>query len=268
MAHYRLRLLVLFAVGGAGVCGPAAAQAGAQPSAQPRPEDTEIWEPKPPVVTPGAFAGQAPPSDAVVLFDGTSLDEWTATRGNGPAGWTLQDGLMTVNKAAGDIQTRRSFGNYQLHLEWRVPAGTTGEGQSRGNSGVFLATTPRGEAGYELQILDSYGNETYVNGMAGSIYKQAIPLANPIRAPGEWNEYDVIWTAPTFTASGELATPAKVSVFFNGVVVQDGFVLPGDTRYVGTPAYAAHGETAIRLQAHGDPSPPISFRNIWVRPLP
>ena len=245
-----------------------AAQAGPPAGPQPQPEDTEIWEPKPPVVTPGPFVERPPPSDATILFDGTNLDAWVAARGGGPAGWTLEDGVMTVNKATGDIQTRESFGNYQIHLEWRVPAGTTGEGQSRGNSGLFMAVTAPGDSGYELQILDSYENETYVNGMAGSVYKQAIPLANPTRPPGEWNEYDVIWTAPTFTETGELATPAQVTAIFNGVVVQDGYVLTGDTRYIGTPAYAAHGPTPIRLQAHGDPSPPISFRNIWLRRLP
>lgn len=268
MTHDRIRTLIISALLIAAAESPVAAQAGGQPGAQPRPEDTEIWEPKPPVVTPGDFVGRAPPSDAVILFDGTDLDEWVATRGGGPAGWTVQDGVVTVNKASGDIQTRRSFGSYQIHLEWRVPAGTTGEGQSRGNSGLFLAGLSGPDSGYELQILDSFGNETYVNGMAGSIYKQAIPLANPTRAPGEWNEYDVIWNAPTFTPAGELATPAEVTVFFNGVVVQDGFVLRGDTRYIGTPSYTAHGPAPIRLQAHGDPSPPISFRNIWVRPLP
>lgn len=265
MLHDRVRLLLLVAALTAGGTSSGFAQGGGAGGAQPRPEDTEIWEPKPPVVTPGAYVERRPPSDAIVLFDGSTLNEWVATRGGGPAGWTLDGGVMTVNKPAGDIQTRRSFQNYQIHLEWRVPAGTTGEGQSRGNSGLFLST---GGDGYELQILDSYRNETYVNGMAGSIYKQAIPLANPMRAPGEWNEYDVVWTAPTFNASGELETPAQVTAFLNGVVVLDRFVLQGDTRYIGTPRYTAHGPTPIRLQAHGDPSPPISFRNIWVRPLP
>ena len=265
MLHDRFGLVLLVAVMTAVAQRPGAAQAPAQGGSQPRPEDTEVWEPKPPVVTPGPYVERRPPSDAIVLLDGSNLDEWVATRGGGAPGWTLENGVMIVNKPAGDIQTRRSFTNYQIHLEWRVPAGTTGEGQSRGNSGLFLST---GGSGYELQILDSYGNETYVNGMAGSIYKQAIPLANPMRAPGEWNEYDVIWTAPTFTASGELDTPAQVTAILNGVVVQDRFVLLGDTRYIGTPEYVAHGATPIRLQAHGDPSPPISFRNIWVRPLP
>lgn len=267
MARSPIRRLLLAALLTMIFGSPAEGQINAAGNAQPRPEDTEFWEPKPPVVTPGPFIGRTPPSDAIVLFDGTSLDAWVNTRGRGPAGWTLTDGVMVVNKAAGDIQTRESFSNYQIHLEWRVPAGTTGEGQSRGNSGLFMAAL-EGDSGYELQILDSYENDTYVNGMAGSIYKQAVPLVNPARPPGEWNEYDVIWTAPTFTEAGELATPAQVTVFFNGVVVQDRFVLTGDTRYIGTPEYNPHGPAPIRLQAHGDPSPPISFRNIWLRPLP
>ncbi|MEJ2502987.1 MAG: DUF1080 domain-containing protein [Gemmatimonadota bacterium] len=236
---------------------------------EPAPEDTEVWEPAPPVVDPGPYVpGGAPPSDAIVLFDGTGLDEWVAVDGGGPAGWVVEDGVMTVDKSAGSIETRRRFGSYQIHLEWRVPEGTTGSGQDRGNSGLFLASTGGGDDGYEIQILDSYRNETYVNGMAGSIYKQAIPLANPTRPPGEWQTYDVIWTAPTFADDGSLVSPARVTAFFNGVVVQDDVELAGETLYIGTPGYTAHGDSPIKLQAHGDPSPPISFRNIWVRPLP
>src|SRR5690606_34356994 len=140
---------------------------------QPRPEETEVWEPVPPVVTPGESSA-APPSDAVVLFDGTNLDEWVNTNDKGPAGWTVADGVMTVDKSVGNIETKRTFGSYQLHIEWRIPTGITGEGQSRGNSGIFLASTGEGDAGYEIQVLDSYDNATYVNGMAGSIYKQHI----------------------------------------------------------------------------------------------
>jgi hypothetical protein len=232
------------------------------------PKDTEQWEPKPPVVTPGT-TDAAPPSDAIVLFDGKNLDQWVATRDKGPAKWTVADGLLTVNKPAGNIQTKRSFTNYQLHLEWRVPEKITGEGQGRGNSGVFLAATEGpADAGYEIQILDSYQNETYVNGQAGSIYKQAPPLANANRKPGEWQTYDVIWTAPVFDPAGKLTSPARVTAIHNGVVVQNNFVLTGETRYIGKPQYKAHGPSPIKLQAHGDPSPAISFRNIWVRELP
>jgi hypothetical protein len=249
----------------------ASAPLGAQQDAAnaPRPEDTEVWEPIPPVVRPAPYAGPtAPPSDAIVLFDGTDLDEWVNARDGSPASWTLGEGVMTVNKPTGDIQSRRRFLDYQLHLEWRVPADVTGRDQARGNSGLFLAWNTAINDGYELQILDSYENVTYMNGMAGSIYKQSIPLANPTRAPGEWQTYDVVWTAPRFNDDGSLASPARVTALFNGVLVQNDFALSGVTLYIGTPTYSAHGEAPILLQAHGDPSPPISFRNIWVRPLP
>jgi hypothetical protein len=241
---------------------------GAQERAQ-RSEDTEVWQPVPAVVMPGPSAsGGAPPADALVLFDGSDLDEWVNTRDGAAAGWTLRGGLIIVDKAVGNIQTRRRFGNYQLHLEYRVPEGITGEGQARGNSGLFLAATGEGDRGYELQILDSYDNGTYVNGMAGSVYKQSPPLVNASRAPGEWQVYDVVWTAPTFERDGTLRTPARVTAFFNGVLVQNDFVLRGETVYIGTPRYVAHGDSPIKLQAHGDPSAPIHFRNIWVRELP
>jgi len=234
-----------------------------------RPEATEIWEPAPPVVRPStAGIAARPPSDAIVLFDGTNLDEWVNSRDGEPAGWTVGDGVVTVDKSAGNIETRRRFGSFQLHLEWRVPLAITGAGQSRGNSGLFLASTGSGDGGYELQILDSYGNATYVNGMAGSVYKQSIPLANASLPPGEWQSYDVIWTAPVFAADGSLESPARVTAFFNGVLVQNDFELRGETVYIGAPRYRAHGDSPIKLQAHGDPSPPISFRNVWVRPLP
>ena len=175
---------------------------------------------------------------------------------------------MTVNKSAGNnIETKRSFKNYQLHLEWRIPPGITGADQARGNSGLFLASTGPGDAGYELQILDSYENKTYVNGQAGSIYKQGIPLANAMRKPGEWQTYDVVWTAPTFNADGTVKTPAYVTAFHNGVLVQNHFELKGETLYIGKPEYKKYDTAPIKLQAHGDPSPPISFRNIWIREL-
>lgn len=242
------------------ICGRAAAQAALPP-------ETEVWEPVPRVVTPGAMSSSAPPSDAIILFDGTNLDEWVNTRDGARAAWRVAEGELVVDKAAGNIETRRRFGSYQLHLEWRIPPNVTGEGQARGNSGVFLASTGDGDRGYELQILDSYENATYVNGMAGSLYKQSAPLANASRQPGEWQTYDVVWTPPTFTAAGVLATPARATVFFNGVLVQNDFVLRGETVFVGAPAYWPHGDSPIKLQAHDDPSPPLAFRNIWVRPL-
>jgi 3-keto-disaccharide hydrolase len=243
-----------------------AVQARAQDTQKPKPEDTEVWTPEPKTVTPSATLGGAP-SDAIVLFDGKNLDEWVLSKGGGPAEWTVANGIVTVNKKAGNIETKRRFRNYQLHLEWQIPEDIDGQGQARGNSGLFLASTGNGDAGYELQILDSYNNKTYVNGQAGSIYKQGIPLANAMRKPGEWQVYDVIWTAPTFNADGTVKTPASVTAFHNGVLVQNHFVLKGETLYIGTPSYKAYDTAPIKLQSHGDPSKPISFRNIWIREL-
>jgi hypothetical protein len=238
----------------------------AQSPAKAKPEETEIWEPVPKVVTPGATSTAAP-SDAIVLFDGKNMDEWLSVKDQSPAKWKVADGVMTVAKGEGSIQTKRKFKNYQLHLEWKVPTNITGSGQARGNSGVFLASTGEGDSGYELQVLDSYGNKTYVNGMAGSLYKQAIPLANPTKKPGEWQTYDIAWTAPTFNDDGSVKTPAYATVFFNGVLVENHFELKGETLYIGKPFYKAYTEAPIKLQAHGDKSEPISFRNIWVREL-
>ncbi|GAB3634915.1 DUF1080 domain-containing protein [Hymenobacter arcticus] len=256
--NIRLAATALLALG-AGVAH--AQQAG-------KPEDTEVWEPVPKVVTPGKTTGDAP-NDAIVLFDGKNLDQWTSTDDhNVAAPWPVSAGMFTVKKGTGNIETKRSFTNYQLHLEWRVPANITGTGQARGNSGLFLASLGKGDLGYELQMLDSYNNKTYVNGMAGSIYKQLIPLANPTRPPGEWQVYDIVWTAPTFAAGGTMATPARVTVLLNGVLVQNNVTLKGPTQYIGPPSYQAHGAAPIKLQAHGDKSEPLSFRNIWIRELP
>jgi hypothetical protein len=233
----------------------------------PKHQDTEVYEPVPPIVTPGA-TNSAAPSDAIVLFNGSNLDQWVTAQDKSPATWVVADRIMTVNKnGGGSIETKRSFKNYQLHVEWRVPTNITGSDQARGNSGVFLASTGTGDAGYELQILDSYNNKTYVNGQAGSIYKQGIPLANPNRKPGEWQTYDIIWTAPIFNPDGSVKTPAYVTVLFNGVLVQNHFELKGETLYVGQPFYKKYDTAPIKLQAHGDKSEPISFRNIWVREL-
>jgi hypothetical protein len=244
------------------------AQQPTQPTDKPKPEETEVWQPVPPVVTPAATPG-APPSDAIILFDGTDLHEWVTAKDHSAPKWTVADGVLTVNKAkdSGNIETARKFTNYQLHLEWKVPADITGTGQARGNSGLFLASTGPGDAGYELQILDNYNNPTYVNGMVGSLYKQAIPLANAARKPGEWQTYDVVWTAPTFNPDGSVHTPAYATVFFNGVLVENHFELKGETLYIGKPFYKAYQSAPIKLQAHGDASAPISFRNIWIREL-
>src|SRR5574338_239648 len=233
---------------------------------KPKPEDTEIWAPVPKVVTPGP-GESAPPSDAIVLFDGKKLDEWVSTADKSAARWIVSDGVITVNKAAGNIETRRSFRNYQLHIEWRIPATITGTGQARGNGGLFLASTGPGYAGYELQIVDSYENKTYVNGQAGSIYKQYPPLVNACRKPGDWQSYDVIWTAPTFNEDGTVKVPAYLTAFHNGVLIQDHSELKGETVYIGQPQYKKYDSAPIKLQAHGDKSEPISFRNIWVREL-
>jgi hypothetical protein len=244
------------------------AQTPSQPAnaAAPKPTDTEVWSPEPVIVTPGAACG-APPSDAIILFDGKNLDEWVSAQDHTLAHWIVSDGVMTVNKSAGNIETKRKFKNYQMHIEWRIPENITGSGQARGNSGVFLASTGPGDAGYELQVLDSYNNKTYVNGQAASIYKQSPPLVNANRKPGEWQTYDVIWTAPTFNPDGSLKTPAYVTAIFNGVFVQNHFELKGETLYIGKPFYKAFDGAPIKLQAHGDKSEPISFRNIWVREL-
>jgi len=241
---------------------------GAQQPDKPKPEETEVWTPVPKIVTPGA-TNQAPPSDAIVLFDGKNEDEWVSAQDHTPAQWVVQDGIFTVKKAkgVGNIETKRKFKDYQLHVEWRIPEDITGSGQARGNSGVFLASTGPGDDGYELQVLDSYNNTTYVNGQAASIYKQSAPLVNPNRKPGEWQSYDIVWTAPRFNEDGSVKTPAYVTVLFNGVLVQNHFELKGQTLYIGKPFYKAYDRAPIKLQAHGDASEPISFRNIWVREL-
>lgn len=235
-----------------------------------KPEDTEVWTPVPAKVETGkAGAMLLPPSDAIVLFNGKGLDEWVSNADRSkPAQWKIHGEELVVNKPEGNIETKRLFGSFQLHLEWKIPANITGEGQARGNSGVFLASLGKGDPGYELQILDSYQNKTYVNGMAGSIYKQFAPLANAARPPGEWQSYDIIWTAPVFDDNGTVKQQARITVIWNGVIVQNNTTLLGPTQYIGKPSYTVkHGKSAIKLQAHGDKSEPISYRNIWVREL-
>jgi len=220
------------------------------------PERTEIWEPEPSAVVPGTDGN--PPSDAIVLFDGTNLDAWQSVAG-GEAGWSVADGAMTVVGGTGDIVTRQGFGDVQLHVEWRTPDKIAGDGQERGNSGVFLMRR------YELQVLDSYDNRTYSNGQAASLYKQHIPAVDASRAPGQWQAYDVIFRAPSFAADGTVARPAVVTVLHNGVLVHDHVELKGPTAYIGDPAYELHGpREPIQLQDHGSP---VSFRNVWVREL-
>lgn len=243
----------------------AAASYAQQPQGDPK--ATEVYTPVPKVVTPGNSTADAP-SDALVLFDGKNLDQWESVNKPGTAaGWNVADGVMTVDKTTGNIQTKKSFTDYQLHIEWKIPENITGSGQARGNSGVFLASTGPGDDGYEIQVLDCYNNSTYVNGQTGSIYKQSIPLANACKKPGEWQVYDIVWTAPRFNADGTLKSAAYVTVIHNGVLLQNHTELKGKTVYIGTPQYKAHGPAPIKLQSHGDKSEPISFRNIWVREL-
>jgi hypothetical protein len=223
---------------------------------QKNPESTELWVPVPPVVNPGE--GTKPPSDAIVLFNGTSLNEWTNEKGE-PAGWTLADGCMTVKAGTGTIKTKRGFGDCQLHIEWRTPAEVVGDGQGRGNSGIFL------QSRYELQVLDSYNNKTYSNGQAGSIYKQSIPLVNACKKPGEWQVYDIIYLAPRFSENGRVAVPARITVLQNGVLIQNNTEIRGTTPFIGLPEYISHGmKEPLTLQDHNNP---VSYRNIWIREL-
>lgn len=221
---------------------------------------SEYWTPQLKIVTPGDICTNSAPSDAIVLFDGKDLSAWESAKG-GPAQWTVADGTFTVNKSTGDIQTKQKFESFQLHIEWRIPEDITGKSQGRGNSGVFL------QGMYEIQILDCYNNETYVNGQTGSVYKQTPPLANAMRKPGEWNIYDIIYTAPVFKEDGTYLYHPRVTVIHNGVVLQNNTIILGTTEYIGFPKVVKHGPGPIILQDHGDPSEPISFRNIWLRPL-
>jgi hypothetical protein len=231
---------------------------------------TEIYKPVPPIVTPGASPQDAP-SDAIILFNGKNLDAWYGDDSTKAAGWDVKDGILTVNKKTGGIMTKQKFLDYQLHLEWRIPVNIKGNGQDRGNSSVLLAYLGMKdkyfEQGYDLQILDSYKNNTYVNGQNGALYKQHIPLANACKKPGEWQTYDIIWKAPRFNNDGTLRSPAYLTVIQNGVLIQDHVEAKGQTFWVGSPVYKPHGASPIRLQAHPDPSEPISFSNIWIRTL-
>jgi len=221
------------------------------------PKATEVWTPEARVVTPGDAPAKAP-SDAIVLFDGKNLHEWLSLKDSSAAKWDISGDFITVKPGTGDIFTKRSFGDCQLHLEFRTPAVVKGEGQGRGNSGVFL------QSRYEVQVLDNYQNKTYSNGQAGSIYKQHIPLVNACRKPGEWQTYDIIFTAPHFNADGILLAPGHLTVIQNGVLVQNNAEIKGTTEYIGLPKTEAHGKAPFKLQDHGDL---VSYRNIWIREL-
>ncbi len=223
---------------------------------------TEFWEPVPKMVTPGKTNSDAP-SDAIVLYNGKDVARWEKENG-GKVGWKIdKDGALTVVKGSGNIATKQGFGNCQLHIEWREPSVIAGASQTRGNSGIFFMGR------YELQVLDSYNNPTYVNGQAASIYKQHIPLVNASKKPGEWQSYDVIFTAPTFYSDGKVQSPARITVIHNGILVQNNVVITGHTEWIGIPKYAAHGDKEpLVLQDHGlDGGQPMSYRNIWVREL-
>ncbi len=228
-----------------------------------KPDMSEFWLPQPEVVTPGSVSCDDPvpaPSDAVILFDGKDLSAWKSSS-KGEAKWIVSDGVFTVKKGTGDIETKGHFGDFQLHLEWKVPESITGNSQARGNSGVFL------QGMYEVQVLDNYNNKTYANGQATSIYKQTPPLVNAMKKPGEWNVYDIIYQAPTFKPDGNYRSYPYVTVIHNGIIVQNHTRINGTTPYIGFPEVVEHGDGPIRLQDHGDPSEAICFRNIWIRDL-
>jgi len=243
------------------------------------PKETEIWKPEPQKVTPGI--GEAPPSDALILFDGKDLSQWQKPQfkfekgtvkemkadidaldseyKNPVADWNVVDGQIIVKPSTGAIETKEKFQDFQLHIEWVSPEDKGKEGQTYSNSGVFMMGL------YEIQILNSYANQTYSNGQAGSIYKQHIPLVNASRKPGEWQLYDIVFTAPRFTEKGELISPAKVTAFHNGVLIQNNVELEGPTAFIGKSFYFKHpAEMPLRLQDHGDL---VRYRNIWIRKL-
>jgi hypothetical protein len=219
------------------------------------PKLTEVYS-NVPIVTPGT--ANQPPSDAVVLFNGKDMNEWISEKGGVPA-WKIEDGIMTIVKGSGGLVTKRVFADCQLHVEWRSPEKVEGEGQNRGNSGVYL------QSRYEVQVLDSYNNTTYNNGQAGSIYKQYIPLVNASLKPGQWQSYDIIFTAPRFNLDSTLKSPAYVSVIHNGIVIQNHVEIKGATTYIGQPKYEKHMfKCPLLLQEHGCS---VSYRNIWIREL-
>ena len=215
--------------------------------------------PRPPVVDPGPeHPPVPPPADAIVLFDGKSLSAWAGDSG-APARWAVRDGYMEVAPGTGAIQTKRSFGSVQLHVEWAAPSPPKGEGQDRGNSGVFLM------GHYEIQVLDTWHNLTYADGMAGAVYGQTPPLVNASRAPGQWQTYDIVFHRPAFDRSGKVVTPARVTVLQNGVLVQDNTEITGWTVHAEVAKYQPHADRLpLVLQDHAHP---VRYRNIWVREL-
>lgn len=218
---------------------------------------TELWKPVPKMVAAGNFS--TPPSDAIVLFDGSDLSQWVNATNGEPAHWNIDsDGSMTV-KQKGGIETKEEFGSIQLHIEWRTPEVVKGKGQGRGNSGVFF------QKAYEVQVLDSYNNRTYSNGQAASIYKQSIPLVNASRPPGVWQSYDIIFNEPVYDQQGNRLKKGSLTVFHNGVLVQNNVEIQGTTQYIGPPQLRnTKTPKRLYLQDHGNP---VSYRNIWLRKL-
>jgi hypothetical protein len=217
--------------------------------------------PRPPVITPGTFSTPdipgKPPSDAMVLFDGKNLDAWRTAKGE-PARWKVENGYLEVAPGAGDIITRAEFGDSQLHIEWRAPTPPQGDSQGRGNSGIFLMGL------YETQVLDCFHNLTYADGQAGAVYGQMPPLVNACRPPGEWQTYDIVYTAPRFK-DGKIDVPGFVTTFHNGVMVQNHTQILGATEHRAVPKLVVHEPKGpLVLQDHRNP---VRFRNIWIRPL-
>ena len=222
-----------------------------------KPEMTELWEPVPQVINPGDHS--TPPTDAIILFDGRDLSQWIKAGTDELAHWQINpDGSMTVQKGGG-IETKEEFGSVQLHIEWRAPEEVKGDGQGRGNSGVYFQKV------YEVQVLDSYNNRTYSNGQAASIYKQSIPLVNATRPPGEWQTYDIIFNEPQYDQQGKRLKKGSLTVFHNGVLVQNNVEIQGTTVYRGQPQLRdVKTPKRLYLQDHGNP---VSYRNIWLRKL-
>jgi hypothetical protein len=221
------------------------------------PKLTEVWQPEPKVIAPGKTSQDAP-SDAIILFNGKNLSQWQHVNG-AIASWYVKENYIQCRPGSGNIQTKKGFGDCQLHIEWRTPDTAKGEGQERGNSGIFFMGR------YELQVLDSYRNRTYSNGQAGSIYKQSMPLVNVCRGPGEWQTYDVIFTAPRFNVDSTIKSPATITVLQNGVLIQNNVSLWGGTEYIGIPTYKMHSnKEPLILQDHGNT---VKYRNIWIREL-
>ena len=232
-----------------------------------KPEDTEVWEPEPKVVSPGVF--YSPPSDAEVLYDGTNFSKWWHEKSRVEVQWKMNpDKSMTVKPGTGSIETINEHGSIQLHIEWKSPTIIKGEGQGRGNSGIIF------QRRYEVQVLDSYNNRTYSNGQASSIYKQYIPLVNAMRPTGEWQIYDIVFNEPEFDATGKTTKPGNFTVFLNGILVQNNVEILGTTEYIGKPKTdrdampgyngTSKNQRTLLLQDHGDL---VSYRNIWMRKL-